>query len=99
MKWSRKKNSGFPMNIEMFLSGFLYLFILVLQIAMAAFGYILEPTAKHYESDAKLLKFNNNPKRFQIGFVLALIEHFSVVTLPIMLFIVFCSYNIIFGFE
>jgi len=45
----------------MFLSGFLYLFILVLQIAMAAFGYILEPTPKHYESDSKLLNFNNNP--------------------------------------
>jgi len=68
----------------MFLSGFLYLFILVLQIAMAAFGYILEPTPKHYESDSKLLNFNNNP-------------HFSVVTLPIILFIVFSSYNVILG--
>lgn len=81
----------------MFLSGFLYLFILVLQIAMAAFGYILEPTPKHYESDSKLLNFNNNPKRFQISVVLALIEHFSVVTLPIILFIVFSSYNVILG--
>jgi len=81
----------------MFLSGFLYLFILVLQIAMAAFGYILEPTPKHYESDSKLLNFNNNPKKFQISVVIALIEHFSVVTLPIILFIVFSSYNIILG--
>ena len=85
------------MSIEIFLSGFLYLFILVLQIAMAAFGYILEPTPKHYESDAKLLNFNNNPKKFQISVVLALIEHFSVVTLPIILFIVFSYYNIILG--
>ena len=85
------------MSIEIFLSGFLYLFILVLQIAMAAFGYILEPTPKHYESDDKLLDFNNNPKKFQISVVLALIEHFSVVTLPIILFIVFSSYNIILG--
>ncbi len=81
----------------MFLSGFLYLFILVLQIAMAAFGYILEPTPKHYESDSKLLNFNNNPKKFQISVVIALIEHFSVVTLPIILFIVFSPYNIILG--
>lgn len=85
------------MSIEIFLSGFLYLFILVLQIAMAAFGYILEPTPKHYESDDKLLSFNNNPKKFQISVVLALIEHFSVVTLPIILFIVFSPYNIILG--
>jgi len=85
------------LSIEIFLSGFLYLFILVLQIAMAVFGYILEPTPKHYESDDKLLSFNNNPKKFQISVVLALIEHFSVVTLPIVLFIVFSSYNIILG--
>ncbi len=81
----------------MFLSGFLYLFILVLQIAMAAFGYILEPTPKHYESDTKLLNFSNNPKKFQISVVIALIEHFSVVTLPIILFIVFSPNNIILG--
>jgi len=85
------------LSIEIFLSGFLYLFILILQIAMAGFGYILEPTPKHYESDAKLLKFNNNPKKFQISVFLALIEHFSVIVLPIVLFIVFSSYNIILG--
>ena len=85
------------MSIEIWLSGFLFLFILVLQIIMAAFGYILEPTAKHYESDAKLQKINDDPKRFKISVVLALIEHFSVITLPIMLFIAFSLYNIILG--
>ena len=85
------------MAIEIKLSGFLFLFILVLQIAMAIFGYILEPTPKHYESDAKLLKFNSDPKKFQMGVVLALIEHFSVITLPIMLFLAFSSYNILLG--
>ncbi len=85
------------MTIEMRLSGFLFLLILVLQIVMALFGYILEPTAKHYESDAKLLTFNNNPKMFKIGFTLALIEHFSVITLAIMLFFVINPYNIILG--
>ena len=79
------------------LSGFLFLFILFLQIAMAAFGYILEPTPKHYESDAKLIMFNNYPKRFQISVVLALIEHVSVITLPIMLFIAFSQFNLILG--
>ncbi|MFX1590711.1 MAG: DUF4386 domain-containing protein [Promethearchaeota archaeon] len=85
------------MTIEVSLSGFFFLLILVLQIAMAAFGYILEPTAKHFNSDAYLPKFNNNPKKFQISFVLALIEHFCVITLAIMLFIAFSHYNIILG--
>jgi len=64
---------------------------------MAAFGYILEPMPKHYESDAKLLKINNSPNRFKISVVVALIEHFSVIILPIMLFIAFSHYNIILG--
>jgi len=79
------------------LSGFLFLFILVLQIVMALLGYILEPTSKHYDSDAKLLQFINYPKRFQIGFVVALIEHFCVIILAIMLSIGFSHYNIILG--
>ncbi|NVM18444.1 MAG: DUF4386 domain-containing protein [Candidatus Lokiarchaeota archaeon] len=85
------------MNIEIFLSGFLYLLILVLQIVMAIFGYILEPTPKHYESDAKLLNFSKNPEKFKLSIAFALIEHFCVIILPIMLFIAFSSYNIILG--
>jgi len=64
---------------------------------MAAFGYILEPMPKHYESDAKLQNFNNNPKKFKISVVVALIEHFSIIILVIMLFITFSPYNIILG--
>ncbi|MFX0032851.1 MAG: DUF4386 family protein [Candidatus Hodarchaeota archaeon] len=85
------------MSIEIWLSGFLYLFILVLQIAMATFGYILEPTSKHYESDDKLQNFNRNPKRFKIGVGLALIEHICVITLAIILFFVISPYSIIYG--
>ncbi|MFX1496177.1 MAG: DUF4386 family protein [Promethearchaeota archaeon] len=79
------------------LSGFFFLFILALQVVMAAFGYILEPTSKHFKSDAKLLDFNNSPRKFLMSVVLALIEHFSVITLAILLFIVFSPYNIILG--
>ena len=64
---------------------------------MAAFGYILEPTPKHYESDYKLQNFNNNPKKFKIGVLIALIEHFSVITLAIMLFFVISPYFILPG--
>jgi len=64
---------------------------------MAMFGYILEPTPKHYESDEKLQNFNNNPKKFKIGVGLALIEHFCVITLAIMLFFVISPYSILAG--
>jgi hypothetical protein len=85
------------LRIEIWLSGFLYLLILVLQIAMAAFGYILEPTPKHYESDYKLQNFNNDPKKFKISIGLALLEHFCVITLAILLFFVISPYFILFG--
>ncbi len=53
------------MSIEIFLSGFLFLFILVLNLAMAAFGYInSEQTtgsdAQTPNSDAELQKINKN---------------------------------------
>ena len=79
----------------MSVSGFLFLFILVLNIAMAAFGYIIE--IGDYDLDAELQKINNDPKKFQISLVLALIEHGSIIALAIMLFIAFSPYNIILG--
>ena len=85
------------MSIVIWLSGFLYLLILVLQIAMAAFGYILEPTPKHYESDYKLQSFNSDPKKFKIGVGIALVEHVCVITLAIMLFFVISPYSILLG--
>jgi len=85
------------LSIVIWLSGFLYLFILVLQILMAVFGYILEPTPKHYESDYKLQNFSNEPKKFKIGVGIALIEHICVITLAIMLFFVISPYSILPG--
>ena len=85
------------MNIEIWLSGFLYLLILVLQIVMATFGYILEPTPKHYESDYKLQNFSKDPQKFKISVGFALIEHFCVISLAIMLFFVISPYSMIFG--
>ncbi|MDH5779264.1 MAG: DUF4386 domain-containing protein [Candidatus Bathyarchaeota archaeon] len=82
------------MIIEM-LSGFLFLFILVLNLAMGALGYLMEKD--DYDPDADLQKINKNPKRFQISIVLALIEHGSVIALTILLFIAFSPYNMILG--
>lgn len=85
------------MNIAILLSGFLFLFILVLQLAMAAFGYVLEPKPKHYDSDAILEKIDKTPKKFQISIVLALIEHGCIISLAILLFIVFSPYYLVLG--
>jgi hypothetical protein len=68
---------------------------------MAAFGYInpeqkISSDDKTLNSDAELLKINKNgSKKFKISIVIALIEHFCVIALPIMLFIVFSQYNTI----
>jgi len=77
------------------LSGFLFLFILVLNLVMGALGYLMEKD--DYNPDASLKKINNDPKKFQISIILALIEHGSVIALTILLFIAFSPYNIILG--
>ena len=81
--------------IEMVLSGFLFLFILVLNVAMGAFGYLMEKD--DYDPDADLQKINKNPKKFQTGIMLALIEHGSVIALTIVLFIAFSPYSPVLG--
>ena len=80
------------MNIEMGLSGFLFLFIIITNIASVRFGY---ETLSDLNSDTKLQKINKNPKKFKISIVLILIEHISIISLAIMLFIAFSPYNLI----
>ena len=80
---------------EMILSGFLFLFILVLNLVMGALGYLMEKD--DYDSDADLQKINKKPKRFQISIVLALIEHGSVIVLTLLLFIAFSPYSLVLG--
>jgi hypothetical protein len=80
----------------MVLSGFLFLFILVLNLVMGALGYLMEKD--DYDPDSDLKKINKNPKKFKISIMLALIEHGSVIALTILLFIAFSPYNIMLGF-
>jgi hypothetical protein len=47
------------------------------------------------DADAKLQKINNDPKKFKISIVLALIEHVSIISLAVTLFIAFSPYNIL----
>jgi hypothetical protein len=77
------------------LSGFLFLFILVLNLVMGAFGYLMEKD--EYDPDKDLKKINKNPKKFKIGIGLALIEHGCVIALTILLFITFSPYSLLLG--
>jgi len=79
----------------MMLAGFLFLFILVLNLVMGALGYLMEKD--DYDPDADLQKISKNPKKFQKGIMLALIEHGCVIVLTILLFISFSSYNMTLG--
>jgi hypothetical protein len=80
--------------IEAKLSGFLFLFIIITNITSGKFGY---KTFSDLNSDAKLQEINAYPKKFKISFVLILIEHASIISLAVMLFIAFSPYNIILG--
>ncbi len=81
------------MSIEMRLAGFLFWFIiLILILATERFGYEI---FSDLDSAAKLQKINHDPKKFQISIGLVLIEHASIISLAVMLFIAFNSYNII----
>jgi len=81
------------MSIEMRLAGFLFWFIIIiLTLATERFGYEI---FSDLDSVAKLQKINHDPKKFQKSIVLALIEHVSIISLAVMLFIAFNPYNLI----
>ncbi len=79
------------MILEMVLSGFFFLFIIITLITAERFGYSV---MSDLDSDAKLQEINNDPKKFKIGTVLALIEHGTIIALAIMLFLAFNPYSI-----
>ncbi|MFW9947765.1 MAG: DUF4386 domain-containing protein [Candidatus Odinarchaeota archaeon] len=82
------------MSIEMQLSGFLFLFIIITNLASSMFGY---KTIGDWDSVTQLQKINKNPTKFRISVVLILIEHFSIICLAVTLFIAFNRYNLILG--
>jgi hypothetical protein len=74
----------------MMLSGFLFLFIIITNLASNRFGY---QTYGDLDSEAKLQEISENPGRFKISFVLILIEHLSIIFIAVMLFMAFSPYN------
>ena len=78
------------MIIEIILSGFLFLFIIITLITSGRFGYSV---ISDLDSDTKLQEINKDPKKFKIGTVLALIEHGTIIALAITLFLAFNQYS------
>jgi len=78
--------------IELILAGFLFLFIIITLVIAERFGYSV---ISDLDSDIKLQEISNNPKKFKIGTVLALMEHGSIIALAVILFLAFSSYNMI----
>ena len=78
--------------IELILAGFLFLFIIITLVIAERFGYSV---ISDLDSETKLQKINNDPRKFKIGTVLALIEHGSIIALAVMLFLAFNQYNML----
>lgn len=72
------------------MSGFFFFFIIVTNIASGRFGY---ETFSELDSDAKLQKIGNDPKKFRTGFALIFVEHVSIICLAILLFFSFSPAN------
>ena len=82
------------MNVEIWLSGFFFLFIIVTNIASGVFGY---KTLGEVDAEPKLQDINKDQTKFKIGVTLILMEHLGIISLAITLLIAFSPYNIILG--
>ena len=86
------------MSIEVFVSGFLFLFLIVIAfVATLRFGSEAWKISD-LDSDAKLQEINDDLEKFKIGIVLALIEHVGIISLAVMLFIAFSPLSMILAF-
>jgi hypothetical protein len=74
------------------LSGFLFLFIIITNLASNRFGY---QTFGDIDKEAKLEKISKDPRKFKISFFLIVIEHLIISLLAITLFFAFNNYNLI----
>jgi hypothetical protein len=82
------------MSLSSNISGFLFLFIIAVNIVSNIFGY---ETFSDTDAKDKLTQINNSSKKFKIGFLLIFIEHVSIIFLAITLFIAFGFLNLFLG--
>ena len=82
------------MTIVIQITGFLFLFIIILLFSCDFLGH---GVISDLDSEAKLKKINENPKKFRISVILLIIENVTIIALSIMLFIAFRSYSLVLG--
>ena len=82
------------MGLEIQLSGFLFLLIIIILILCDILGH---GPISDLKSEEKLQKINENPNKFRISFFLLIIEHLTIILLVVMLFIAYGSFNILIG--
>lgn len=90
-----QKIGGLFLIIEITISGFIFLFIIVLNLLMMKLGHGLQ--AFDYDSESKLQKIIENPQNYKLSLILGFIEHLCIILLTILLFIAYSDYNIILG--
>jgi len=83
--------------IEIFLAGFLFLFIIVTLMISSQLGNKIVFGESDLDSDVLLQDIAENPKRFRMSVYIALLEHGAIIALAIVLFIAFSHYNLILG--
>ena len=76
-------------SLVMKLCGFLYIFILVTNAASVGLGNRNDET----DSTSKLPTISENPGRYRMSVIIAIISHLGIVTITGMLFLAFSSYN------
>jgi hypothetical protein len=85
------------MSIEMFLAGFLFLFIIVTITASSQLGNKITFGGSDLDPEAKLQDIVDTPKKFRMSVYLALVEHGAIIVLSIVMFAVFGPYSLILG--
>ncbi len=76
-------------RLAMKLCGFLYIFILVTNAASVGLGNRNDET----DSTVKLPAISENPDRFRLSVIVAVISHVGIIAITGMLFLAFSSYN------
>jgi hypothetical protein len=78
-------------TIVMNLIGFLYLFILGTNAASVGFGNRIDEREEDAENRLRII--NEDPKRFKLSIVIALISHISIFLIAGLLFLSFSQYD------
>ncbi len=72
------------------IAGFLFLFIIVINVASVSFGNEL---MSDLNAEAKLQKISEDPSRYKTGIGLGVVEHLAIIALAFVLYVAFGHYD------